>query len=466
MVGVILAVPTLAAGPVVAGYDPLAWLAWGREVARLDLHTAEGPAFKPLPVLLVAPVAGVLGDEAALHWWLLLARAATVAAVCVAAVLAWRTVRAATPPAGEAGARATGTLAPATAAVLAALAIGLTGDWWRHGLPGGSEPLVALAGLAAVVEHRAGRPGRAWAWVTVAVLLRAESWPFAVLYGAWLAWSRTGGRRLAAGVAATALALPLLWVGAEWWGSGDPGRSSDRARIPNPGQPALDDRPFLASLAEGVPLALWPLLLLIPLGAAGLRRDGVRGPARDSVVLVVLGAGWVLLVAGMSEWGYSGEARYHLPGVGLLGVAGAVMAGRLLARPGGPAAAAGLAVVLVVTAGVAVARVGDAADDWRRADADARLQRSLWRAVERAGGRRSVLACGRPVIGRFRAPQLAWPLDVPKATVDEDPRPAPSVVFRGPLAPGGLASPAVPAGHAPVARAGPWTVHARCRPGR
>ena len=35
-------------------YDPWAWLLWGREVAHGTLSTAEGPAFKPLPVALAA----------------------------------------------------------------------------------------------------------------------------------------------------------------------------------------------------------------------------------------------------------------------------------------------------------------------------------------------------------------------------------------------------------------------------
>ena len=43
------AISTLLIAPA-AGYDSWAWLHWGREVVSLSLSTAEGPAFKPLPV--------------------------------------------------------------------------------------------------------------------------------------------------------------------------------------------------------------------------------------------------------------------------------------------------------------------------------------------------------------------------------------------------------------------------------
>ncbi len=37
------------------GYDPWAWLVWGRELTHLDLNTLGGPSWKPLPVILIAP---------------------------------------------------------------------------------------------------------------------------------------------------------------------------------------------------------------------------------------------------------------------------------------------------------------------------------------------------------------------------------------------------------------------------
>ena len=48
-------------------YDPWAWLLWGREVADGTLSTAEGPAFKPLPVA-VATLLAPLGGAAPWLW--------------------------------------------------------------------------------------------------------------------------------------------------------------------------------------------------------------------------------------------------------------------------------------------------------------------------------------------------------------------------------------------------------------
>ena len=44
-------------------YDPWAWLLWGRELAGGELSTAEGPAFKPLP-LAVCALLSSLGSAA------------------------------------------------------------------------------------------------------------------------------------------------------------------------------------------------------------------------------------------------------------------------------------------------------------------------------------------------------------------------------------------------------------------
>ena len=46
--------------PATLGYDAWAWTVWGRQLAHLDLATTAGPSFKPLPVLVLAPLS-VLG---------------------------------------------------------------------------------------------------------------------------------------------------------------------------------------------------------------------------------------------------------------------------------------------------------------------------------------------------------------------------------------------------------------------
>ena len=70
------------------GYDPWAWLVWGRELTRLDLDTVGGPSWKPLPVILIAPFTwlGALAPSI----WLVFSRAAAFAAVALSYRLASR----------------------------------------------------------------------------------------------------------------------------------------------------------------------------------------------------------------------------------------------------------------------------------------------------------------------------------------------------------------------------------------
>ena len=79
------------------------------------------------------------------------------------------------------------------------------------------------------------------------------------------------------------------------------------------------------------------------------------------------------------------------------------------------------------------------------------LARDLGGAVRAAGGREAVLACGRPYVGPYRGPLMAYALRVTKRTVEPDARrgrPAWS------SAPGSRHSPAAPAPGLPGARLG------------
>jgi len=91
------------------------------------------------------------------------------------------------------------------------------------------------------------------------------------------------------------------------------------------------------------------------------------------------------------------------------------------------------------------------------------LARDLDGAVRAAGGREAVLACGRPYVGPYRGPLMAYALHVTKRTVEPDAAPrAPGVVFRARLT--DRSAPAPPAG-APfraTARVGEWEVLRSC----
>ncbi|MEA2290976.1 MAG: hypothetical protein QOD55_2973 [Solirubrobacteraceae bacterium] len=431
-----LAVVALAAlsllAPSQPGYDPWAWLIWGREVAGLDLDTVDGPAWKPLPVAVTA-VLSVAGS-AAPALWLVVARAGALAAVVLAGRVAWRLAG---------GSR--------IAAVVAAAGVALSAGWAWHGAVGNSEGLFLALALAALDQALSARHGRALGLAFAAALLRPESWPFLGVYGVWLWWRRPA---LRPALAAAAAALPALWFVPELLGSGDLLRSSERARIPNPGAPATDDRPALASLrsAAAIPLAPLALMALAALGAA------VRGRwpgARAAALPAAAGLAWLGVVAVMAESGYSGEPRYALPGAAALAVSGGAALALALRR----APPAAVAAALLVVAAFAGARLDGAAGELRRAADDARLFGSLGTAVARAGGPAAVLGCGRPVVGPYRGPALAWALHVPKRRIAFDPA-AGGMVFRSRVRPQAAVQPPAPARSAVVARAARWEVRA------
>lgn len=409
-------------GPSQPGYDPWAWLIWGREVAGGTLSTAEGPAFKPLPVgvtTLLAPLGG-----AAPEGWLLVARTGAIAAVLLAARLAWR-------------------LAPARAHLAAVVAGGgvlLAGGWWWHGAVGNAEGLFLALVLAAADRALDRRHGQALALGVAAGLVRPEAWLFLLAYGLGL-WRREPALR--PWLAGAAVALPALWFVPEWLGSGDVLRSGSRAQVPNPGQPATADVPALASLraAAGIPLA--PLTVLA---------FAALVPARTRL-LAAAALGWVLLVALMAQGGFSGEPRYALPGAAVLAVPAALV---LVRAPRG-VVVAGLAALVLA----AVLRAGDVVGEVRRAGDDARLWASLPAAVEAAGGRDALLACGPPVTGRFRGTGVAYALRVEKRRVLFDPARA-GVVLRSSIRTGVAVQPPAPPGAVVLGASARWELLGRC----
>jgi hypothetical protein len=91
------------------------------------------------------------------------------------------------------------------------------------------------------------------------------------------------------------------------------------------------------------------------------------------------------------------------------------------------------------------------------------LARDLDQAVAAAGGRDAVLACGRPYVGRYRGPLMAYTLDVTKRTVEPDAAPhAPGVVFRARLTAASDPAPDAPPPFRAAARVGEWEVLRSC----
>jgi hypothetical protein len=415
--------------PPTPSYDPWAWLLWGRELAEGTLDTREGPAFKPLPVVVTTLLAAT--GTAAPWLWVGLIRAAALAAL-------WLAFRLGRRLAG--GSRLAG--------AAAALGVALCGGFLGTAAVGAETPLVVALGLAAVEAWHRGRVGWVLACAIGCALLRVEAWPFVAVAGV-VCWRRRPDMR--ATLAAGAVLVGAAWLVPELIGSGDPLRGGARARVPNPGQPALADVPALASLREAVALPLWPLYL----GLVALAVEARRA----ALVPAAAGLAWIAVVAVMAQLGFSGEARYALPGAALIAISGAV------GLAGGARRARGLAVLAAVLVGVAVVARADYLVGLR----DGQLHQSdmatdLPGAIDAAGGRDAVLACGRPYVGRLRGPLMAYRLHVHKRSIEPDERPrAPGVVFRSALADGEPLTPGVPNGFAMVARSGAWEVWRACR---
>jgi len=198
-------------------------------------------------------------------------------------------------------------------------------------------------------------------------------------------------------------------------------------------------------------------------------RARIPAPALGAPLFVAVGAAWAALVAAMSEAGFSGEARYLLPGAVLLTVGGSsgvfLLGGLLAARRRGRVVRTVTAVAVAATLALtAAARADDLAGGARRVAYGAALAADLERAVARAGGPARLRGCGPPYPGRYRGPLVAWALGVPKRAVGFT-RVRPGVAFRSRLHPGGPVSPAPPPGGPLGVRvpAGLWSIAGGCR---
>src|SRR4051812_2088440 len=301
--------------PATLGYDAWAWTVWGRGLAHRDLATTAGPSFKPLPVLALAPLS-VLGGATPAVWMGLMR-----AAAALSLLLAYRL-----------GTRLAGPLAGA----VAALSLALSADLYRTALLGSAEPVLIALTLGAADRHLAGR--RDWALVLIAVagLIRPEAWVLLGAYGVFV-WLREPGLRPLA--AAAVVLPPVLWLGMDWIGSGNPLHASSTATSATEGSAANAKVPAFEVVRRAADAVIVPTLILAAVGVAfaARRRD------RPVLSLAVLAVGWIAVVAIMAEVGFTGTRRYlAAPAAALCVVAGVGLvwlldAGReRRARIGGP----------------------------------------------------------------------------------------------------------------------------------
>jgi hypothetical protein len=401
-------------------YDPWAWLVWGRELLHGGFETASGPSWKPLPVLVDAPLS-LLGGTAP-RAWLLIARAGWLCAPLLAGLLAmrlsgvetgrWRWV----------------------ATAIAAGSVALTWDSFtpplRQFTGGLSEPLLVALALGAVWAALDERRGWALGLGTAAALLRPEAWPFLALW----AWFATRGQpRLRATAIAVAVLVPLAWFVPDVVGAGTPLEGGETARAggvePLDGLAVLG-RALAAPLAAtwiGVALLLWR------------ERDELERP----LAILLAGAGaWIALVALMAVAGFAGLPRFLAPATAVVAIAGAVGLARAGAAGSPTLSNRTLRGLVATTVLLAVAGLG-----WRLAQLPGDLgvverQTSsiehLFELVDKTGAA-NLLSCQNQVrMTRVREQTaLAWKLDEPIAAVPIRRRPRYGIALANKRLPGG-----------------------------
>jgi hypothetical protein len=342
---------------------------------------------------------------------------------------------------------------------------------------GYSEGLLTAFVLMAVDRHLDGRYRQAFALGFVAALDRPEIWLFWGPYGLWLAWRDPAARKLVIGLFAL---IPLLWFLPEYWGSGHFLRGVSRAHTPRSNSAAFAKCPFCKELSAHA----WPTVLLrtkiaaliavvasaVPVGRAlrarrPLRLSGPRERALAAVVLAgVTGLVWWILIAILTQAGFSGNDRYLVLGAALIDIAGGVAWGwaalalarvirrRLEGQRGGDVAGTGRGVGGGGVAGWAAVALGaigfvvlpnfigpnviDLQRTHRALVYQAHLRHDAATAVRRLGGPSRVIACGSVMTEGFQVPMLAWTLGVHTMQIEAAPLPgqgvppAPNVIFQ------------------------------------
>jgi hypothetical protein len=430
VVCLVLAAITLAL-PSTPTYDPWAWILWGREITHLDLVTAGGPSWKPLPILFTIPFS-VTGDKVAPMLWLLIARAGGL----LACAMAYRVAR-----------RLVGGYYGIFAGILAALALFSSFKFVRDAALGNSEALLAGLVLWAFERHLDGRRDHALYLAFLAALLRPEVWPFLGLYGLWMWFAEP---RLRWRLVGAAVLIPLLWFAPEYWGSGDWMRASTRANNPNPGSAAYADHPALELVARFRKVVIAPVKGGILLATIYALVQWLRHRREGATLAVVVGGlAWFGLVAGMTEAGYAGNQRYLIVSTATAAVLGGVGAARVLQavgrvvegmtgkwRTGAVAAAGFFALATAVSFPFIVEKANNTERVSGGLDHEAELWADLKTMLDKVP-RERVLACGGVFSGPFQTQMIAWQLHIHGIQIGWRESIPPGVAFRTRTVPDG-----------------------------
>ncbi|MHB1835477.1 MAG: hypothetical protein ACYCXW_10965, partial [Solirubrobacteraceae bacterium] len=508
-----LALGSLALGalsllfPSTPSYDPWSWLLWAREIVHGHLTiTSSGTSWKPLPMIFTIPFA--LFGSAAANLWLMVARAGALAAVVMVFRLSWKLTRQVGGLFGEASGTAIEIGPPLVAGLIGAavLLLSASGAFLSSNALGYSEAFAAALLMISIERLIDGRPRQSFIVGFFVALDRPEIWAFWGLLGLWLLWRDPGARVL---VVLSAVVVLAAWFVPVKLGCGSFTCSVSRALKPRSNSLAFASSPFEAELSE----AAWPTMLLrikvpaalLVLTVAGLtwreaRRRGLAALAaprnRARIVTALLAIGgliWFVVIAVMTQIGFSGNNRYLVLGSALVDVCGAVAFGwaarelgvlamRALRRgsAAAPAAGAGDAVSQPAVSQQAVSQPGSVAApagsrpgpvaapvlQWAAAGLmgllflfgpnwvgpnlisfprthralvyQANLRKGLGELVSSYGGPSKVLACGSVMTEGFQVPMVSWVLGVPTTRIEAPPAdsapadagPAPNVILQ------------------------------------
>ncbi len=455
--------------PSTPSYDPWAWLVWGREIVHLDLHTTGGPTWKPLPVIFTTVFA--LFGKAAPDLWLVVARAGALMSVAMVFKLSARLtlwLADGLAQAADRRSRLSALLPAVFAGAIAVIALVLSAAFIKDNALGYSEGLMTAIVLIAIERHLDGHARQAFAIGFFAALDRPEIWLFWGPYGLWLFWKDPGARKL---VAALFILIPVLWFLPEYWGSGHFLRGVNRAHNPRANSPAFTKCPFCTELhnswvtvltrvklAAGIGVVLAAVTLYRAVRPRGSwRLEGNRERAKLVIVCAGLfGLAWFVVIATLTQAGFSGNNRYLVLGSSLIEISGCATwgwgalelskllgsrggGGRRLRLPG--AAGAWTAVAVAVLAFAFVPNfVGGSLTDipatHRALVYQALLRTDAQAAVQKAGGKSGILGCGTAMTEGFQVPMVAYYVGVhtdqieAPAAAGAPPGPAPNVVFQ------------------------------------
>jgi hypothetical protein len=192
----------------------------------------------------------------------------------------------------------------------------------------------------------------------LAALGRPELWPFLALYAVYVMWRREARWPVAI---ALLLVVPVMWLGGDWWGSGNPFHGSDlakgfRSRVIQHRQAAIKrDQQKNVKIDRSTGISLEHtyrgarVLLILPAFVAALVALAFAIYRRERTTLALAAGAFVLfwVIAIMGILGYGGSPRFMFPAAGMVAVLGGIGVAELIRLGRRPWASALIAVVIV-----------------------------------------------------------------------------------------------------------------------